>query len=99
MTQQIVRGNVLCCVCWPVSLSPRLFSVPIHYPPGLEQMVDSFKPCATARLFLQVTTGPTVRPCTVWLSQDMLPEVDAGIFLDLDTLLLEDLGQLWDRSI
>ena len=32
----------------------RLASVPIEYPPGLEDMINGWKICATARLFLQV---------------------------------------------
>ena len=30
--------------------------------------------------------------------QDLLAEVDAGIFLDTDTVLLDDPALLWDRS-
>jgi len=59
----------------------RLASVWIEYPPGLEEMINGWKICATARLFLQ----------------DLLPELDAGIFLDTDTVLLEDPALLWDR--
>jgi len=59
----------------------RLASVPIEYPAGLEDMINGWKICATARLFLQ----------------DLLPEVDAGIFLDTDTVLLDDPALLWDR--
>lgn len=29
--------------------------------------------------------------------QDMLPELEAGVFLDSDIVLLEDIAQLWDR--
>jgi len=59
----------------------RFYSVEVVYPPGLEEMIGAFKFCATARLFLQ----------------DMLPDVDAGIFLDNDMLALQDPAILWDR--
>ena len=32
----------------------RLYSVDVSYPPGLEDMINAFKLCATVRLFLQV---------------------------------------------
>jgi len=47
----------------------------------LEEMVHGFKLCATARLFLQ----------------DSIPHVDAGIFLDNDIVVMDDLSLLWDR--
>ena len=53
----------------------------VNYPPGLEAMVHSFKLCATARLFLQ----------------DLIPHVEAGIFLDNDIVVMDDLSLLWDR--
>ena len=59
----------------------RLVSVKVNYPPGLEAMVHSFKLCATARLFLQ----------------DLIPHVEAGIFLDNDIVVMDDLSLLWDR--
>ena len=59
----------------------RLVSVKVRYPEGLEEMVHGFKLCATARLFLQ----------------DFLPHVDAGIFLDNDIVVMDDLASLWDR--
>ena len=59
----------------------RLVSVKVNYPPGLEEMVHSFKLCATARLFLQ----------------DLIPHVEAGIFLDNDIVVMDDLSLLWDR--
>ena len=59
----------------------RLVSVKVRYPEGLEEMVHGFKLCATARLFLQ----------------DFLPHVDAGIFLDNDIVVMDDLAGLWDR--
>jgi len=59
----------------------RLVSVKVRYPEGLEEMVHGFKLCATARLFLQ----------------DFLPHVDAGIFLDNDIVVMDDLADLWDR--
>ena len=59
----------------------RLVSVKVNYPPGLEAMVHSFKLCATARLFLQ----------------DLIPHVEAGIFLDNDIVVMDDLSLLWDK--
>ena len=59
----------------------RLVSVKVRYPEGLEEMVHGFKLCATATLFLQ----------------DFLPHVDAGIFLDNDIVVMDDLAALWDR--
>ena len=59
----------------------RLVSVKVNYPPGLEAMVHSFKLCATARLFLQ----------------DLIPHVGAGIFLDNDIVVMDDLSLLWDK--
>jgi len=59
----------------------RFYSVDVVYPAGLEDMIGAFKFCATARLFLQ----------------DMLPDVDSGIFLDNDMLVLQDPAILWDR--
>ena len=40
-----------------------------------------FRICATARLFIDV----------------MLPEVDNGIFLDTDIVIMDDLSLLWDK--
>ena len=59
----------------------RLNSVSIEYPPGLDDMMHAYKICATASLFLH----------------ELLPEVDAGIFLDTDVILMGDPAQLWDR--
>ena len=53
----------------------------VNYPDGLEDMVHGFKLCATARLFLQ----------------DLIPNVDAGVFLDNDIVVMDDLSLLWDR--
>ena len=69
---------------WPVSSFEqyiRLVSVKVNYPDGLEEMVHGFKLCATARLFLQ----------------DSIPHVDAGVFLDNDIVVMDDLSLLWDR--
>ena len=64
----------------------------LEYPEGLEDMVHGWKLCATARLFLQVSPG-------FHLSQDMMPYTEAAIFLDTDTVLLEDPAILWDRQV
>ena len=42
-------------------------------------MVNMFRICATARLFVH----------------EMLPSVDAGIYLDSDVLLLDNIWNLW----
>ena len=49
--------------------------VKIRYPVGLQDMISMFRMCATARLFIDF----------------MLPSVDAGIFLDTDILLMDDI--------
>lgn len=56
-------------------------SVKVAYPEDLKPMITAFKLCATARLFLQ----------------DLLPNVDAGIFLDNDIIALRDPAILWNR--
>ena len=50
-------------------------SVKLKYPEGLQHLIPMFRMCATARLFLD----------------SMLPGVEAGIFLDTDTLLMDDI--------
>ena len=52
----------------------RIAEVLLEYPPGMEDMINVYKICATAKLFFP----------------DLLPEVDAGISLDTDTLVLAD---------
>ena len=42
-------------------------------------MVNMFRICATARLFIH----------------EMLPSVDAGIYLDSDVLLMDNISNLW----
>ena len=42
-------------------------------------MVNMFRICATARLFIH----------------EMLPEVDAGIYLDTDIVLMDNIKNLW----
>ena len=59
----------------------RLVSVKVNYPDGLEEMVHGFKLCATARLFLQ----------------DSIPHLDAGVYLDNDIVVMDDLSLLWGR--
>ena len=62
---------------WHVDTEDRLrfHSVRIRYPEGLEEMISMFRICATARLFID----------------HMLPDLDAGIFLDTDILLMDDI--------
>ena len=59
----------------------RIAAVSIEYPPGMEDMINQYKICATAKIFFP----------------DLLPEVEAGISLDTDILLLGDPALLWDR--
>ena len=59
----------------------RIAGVSIEYPPGMEDMINSYKICATAKMFFP----------------DLLPELDAGIYLDYDILMLGDPALLWDR--
>ena len=70
----------------------RMVSVPVTYPVGLEDMINAFKLCATARLFIQVACQLSTS-----VTQDLVPDLDAGIFLDNDVLLLRDPAVLWDR--
>ena len=58
----------------------RLHSKIVEYPTGLEDMVEMFRMCATARLFIH----------------EMIPSVDAAIYLDSDILILDDLQNLWN---
>ena len=58
-----------------------LTGVKVQYPIDLEKMINMFRICATARLFLP----------------DMFPEEDAGIFLDTDMILHDDIVHLWDH--
>ena len=53
----------------------------VNYPDGLEEMVHGFKLCATARLFLQ----------------HLILHIDAGVFLDNDIVVMDDLSLLWER--
>ena len=62
-------------------MSFRLKSVTISYPSGLEEMVNMFRICATARLFID----------------KMLPNVDSGIFLDSDIVLMDNIKNLWNN--
>ena len=58
--------------------------MPLSYPRGLEDMQGMFRTCATARLFVH----------------EMLPDsVDAGIFLDTDIILHDDLANLWKNFL
>ena len=59
----------------------RIAAVSIEYPPGMEDMITEYRICATAKMFFP----------------DLLPEVDAGIYLDTDILMLGDPALLWER--
>ena len=71
-----------------------MFSVKVAYPEDLKPMITAFKLCATARLFLQVCL---ILSLPLLLLQDLLPNVDAGIFLDNDIVALRDPAILWNR--
>jgi len=58
----------------------RLKSVPISYPQRLDSMIKEFKTCSPARLFIH----------------EMLPDVDAAIFLDSDVILMDNIQNLWN---
>ena len=66
---------------WKVDIRSKLTltSRQVDYPPGLEQKVNLYKVCATASLFLPY----------------MFPEVDAGVYLDTDTVLHDDIVRVW----
>ena len=51
----------------------------VSFPTDMAEMKRNYKLCTTAKLFLH----------------EMFPEADAGIFLDTDTVLLEDISRLW----
>ena len=53
----------------------------ISYPSGLESMLNMFRICATARLFIH----------------EMFPDLDAGIFLDTDIVLMDNIRNLWNH--
>ena len=52
----------------------------VRFPEDMLEMKRNYKLCTTAKLFLH----------------EMFPEEDAGIFLDSDTILLEDISTLWE---
>ena len=59
----------------------RVTSKKVFYPPGLREMQNMFRVCATARLFIH----------------EMLPEIKSGIFLDTDILFMDDIKNLQDH--
>ena len=73
--------HILSSIKVDYSIRLTLVSVEVQYPTDLEDMIDMFKICATARLFLP----------------DMFPAEDAGIFLDTDMVLHDDIVNLWDH--
>ena len=52
----------------------------VYFPHDLKDMSLVYKPCVAAKLFVH----------------DVFPKVDAGIVLDTDTIILEDVKKLWD---
>lgn len=52
----------------------------VYFPDDLKDMSMVYKPCVAAKMFVH----------------DMFPEVDAGIVLDTDTIVLDDIKKLWD---
>ena len=51
----------------------------VVFPADMVEMKTNYKLCTTAKLFLH----------------EMFPEETAGIFLDTDTVVLEDISSLW----
>ena len=54
--------------------------VEVYFPYDLRDMSLVYKPCVAAKLFVH----------------DVFPKVDAGIVLDTDTIILDDVKKLWD---
>ena len=52
----------------------------VYFPDDLKDMSLVYKPCVAAKLFVH----------------DLFPKVDAGIVLDTDTIILDDVKKLWD---
>ena len=53
----------------------------VWYPEDLADMVNQFKICATAKI----------------LVHEMFPTVDAGIVLDTDIVVMDDITNLWNN--
>ena len=51
----------------------------VWLPPDLSDMMMAYKPCVSAKIFLH----------------DMFPQDDAGIVLDTDIIVMDDLAKLW----
>ena len=52
----------------------------VYFPDDLMDMSLVYKPCVAAKLFVH----------------DLFPKEDAGIVLDTDTIILDDVKKLWD---
>ena len=52
----------------------------VYFPDDLKDMSMVYKPCVAAKLFVH----------------DLFPKEDAGIVLDTDTIILDDVKKLWD---
>ena len=48
-------------------------------PLDLQEIIMAYKPCVSAKIFIH----------------DMFPEIDSGIVLDTDIVIMEDIGNLW----
>ena len=52
----------------------------VYFPDDLKNISMVYKPCVAAKLFVN----------------DLFPQLDAGIVLDTDTIILDDLKKLWE---
>ena len=52
----------------------------VYFPDDLKDMSMVYKPCVASKLFVH----------------DLFPKVDAGIVLDTDIIILDDVKKLWD---
>ena len=52
----------------------------VYFPDDLKDMSMVYKPCVASKLFIH----------------DLFPKVDAGIVLDTDIVILDDVKKLWD---
>ena len=52
----------------------------VYFPDDLRDMSMVYKPCVAAKLFIH----------------DLFQDVDAGIILDTDTIIMDDIKKLWN---
>lgn len=51
----------------------------VSLPLDLQEIIMAYKPCVSAKIFVH----------------EMFPEIDSGIVLDTDIVIMEDIGNLW----